>query len=232
MGKSTSEPVSPLVKKSRQNKLKATSERFIPEPDLVVRNSTSDPDYSQLKYKSKPNPGLKSPLKKKSRQNKIKATLEPDLPTIKSNPEPEVVHSKSTSEPVSSYNLETKSTSEPRSPIFKKKSTSEPTDVVLKKQKAKTVAKIQIDSDSDDGGNSSGSDCSFALPKRLESSRTSQRPKRERKFSSLSEIERAKLKNIPTNERLEILAKANKLDKKAKPSSSERNQLSKGNPFY
>lgn len=238
--KSTSEPVSPLIKKSRQNKLKTVSERepykaqFIPDPDLVfIRNSTSDPDCSQFKMKSKSTPEPKSPLTKKSRQNKLKATREPDLPTVKSIPEPELFHSKSTAEPVSPFNLESKSTSEPHSPIFSRanKSTSEPADVVLKKQKAKTFPKIQIDTDSDDEGNSSGSDCSFSLPKRLETSRASQRPKRERKFSNLSEIERAKLKNIPTSERLEILAKANKLDKKVK-TPSERNQLSKENPFY
>ena len=124
--------------------------------------------------------------------------------------------------------LGVKSTSEPRSPIFSRKKaiTGHSDSVVLKKQKAKTLPKIQIDSDSDDAGNSSGSECNFALPKG--NAISNQRPKRERKFSSLSEIERAKLKNIPTNERMEILAKR---DKKVKPKASDRNALSRDNPF-
>jgi len=149
---------------------------------------------------------------------------------IKSTSEPfsSTFESKSTSEPLSPVALGVKSTSEPRSPIFsrKKASTGHSDSVVLKKQKAKTLPKIQIDSDSDDAGNSSGSECNFALPKGKAIS--NQRPKRERKFSSLSEIERAKLKNIPTNERLEILAKR---DKKVKPKASDRNALSRDNPF-
>jgi hypothetical protein len=99
----------------------------------------------------------------------------------------------------------------------------------------KKPPKIQIDSDSEDGdGNNSGSDLNFPHP--VETCRTSQRPKRERKFRNLSEMERARLKNIPTHERVAILAGAKTTDEvqssKKISKLSERNQLSKENPFH
>jgi len=106
---------------------------------------------------------------------------------------------------------------------------------MMKNKKVKKAPKIQIDSDSEDGGgNSSGSELNFTLP--VETCTVSQRPRREKKFGNLSEIERARLKNIPTHERVAILAGAKTTDevKSTKKASkmSERNKLSKENPFY
>jgi len=129
---------------------------------------------------------------------------------------------------------QSRSTSEPVSPILSRKKDfciPEANSIVLKK-KNKVIDKIHIDSDSDDGGNSSGSDCSYVpetsnKAKALQTGRR-ERPKREKKFSNLSEIERAKLKNIPTDEREKILAKR---ESRTLKGSADRNQLSKDNPF-
>jgi len=211
--KSTSEPESPNCKKTKITK--STSE---PESPIFKKTkSTSEPHSPQQEVVcAKPDQSKKMIQIYEVPESRLKSTSEPK----ELSPEPVIILSKSTSEP--------------HSPILlKSKSTSEPDDyIVLKKQKNKYVAKIQIDSDSDDEENSSGSVCH--QPKGVDTAkvcRVSSRPRRERKFSSLSEIERAKLKNIPTAERKKILAEYEKKQKKEKP--QERNQqLSKENPFY
>ena len=99
----------------------------------------------------------------------------------------------------------------------------------MRKKKAKVVQKINMDSDSEDAGNSSGSEESYQVS--VEATRRA-RPQREKKFSNLSEIERAKLKNIPTHERRAILAGAKQTHEVQINKSSDRNKLSKENPFY
>jgi len=134
---------------------------------------------------------------------------------------------KSTSEPRSPVNSTLKSTSEPLSPIFSRKKTN--STFRMRKKKAKVVQKINMDSDSEDAGNSSGSEESYQVS--VEATRRA-RPQREKKFSNLSEIERAKLKNIPTHERRAILAGAKQTHEVQINKSSDRNKLSKENPFY
>eukprot|EP00092_Neocalanus_flemingeri_P055702 GFUD01065894.1.p1 GENE.GFUD01065894.1~~GFUD01065894.1.p1 ORF type:complete len:729 (-),score=230.93 GFUD01065894.1:135-2201(-) len=241
--KSTSEPDSPKINSkstSVQNsiKIKSKSTSESESPQFKTLKSTSEPDSTQFVastlHLEQPDPQhVNSSYDAVSQQTKQYASLveEPNFPKMKFTQEPEIVETESNLPIIS----KTKSTSEPHSPIFtKSKSRAEPLNpIVFKKQKHKYVPKIQIDSDSDDGGNSSGSDCNFQPAKSLETledDHVTTRPRRQRQFSSLSEIERAKLKNIPTDERKRILDEYAVKQKKKKP--QDRNQLSKENPFY
>eukprot|EP00092_Neocalanus_flemingeri_P033060 GFUD01035954.1.p1 GENE.GFUD01035954.1~~GFUD01035954.1.p1 ORF type:complete len:1471 (+),score=415.21 GFUD01035954.1:79-4491(+) len=243
--KSTSEPDSPKINSkstSVQNslKIKSKSTSESESPQFKTLKSTSEPDsphsvVSTLHLEQPDPQHVNSSYDAVSQQTKQYASLveEPNFPKMKFTQEPEIVETESNLPIIS----KTKSTSEPHSPIFtKSKSRSEPLNpnpIVFKKQKHKYVPKIQIDSDSDDGGNSSGSDCNFQPAKSLETledDHVTTRPRRQRQFSSLSEIERAKLKNIPTDERKRILEDYAVKQKKKKP--QDRNQLSTENPFY
>jgi len=196
------------------------------EQRTVVDLATKSRSSSPVRAKSTSEP--RSPG-----HSEAKSTSEPRSPSI---PAP-----KSPSETRSSSPSVTKSTSEPRSPIIsKRKSTSEPLSPILsrkksnasvrmKTKKTRAVKKITVDSDSEDAGNSSGSEESFKVS--VEGTRRA-RPQREKKFSNLTEIERAKLKNIPTHERRAILAGAKQTHEVQITKPSDRNKLSKENPFY
>jgi len=151
----------------------------------------------------------------------------PSKPHYPGNSNIKITGTKSTSEPRSPEVSTVKTNSESDSPIISSKRKSTP--IFKVKKKNVKPSKIVVDSDSEDGG-SSGSESSFQIP--VEKRRTSQRPRREMKFRNLSEIDRAKLKNIPTVMREAILAGAKQTHEVKITKASDRNKLSRENPFY
>merc|ERR1719233_1679453 len=228
--KSLTEAVAPNISPAKS---KPVSSSII---DLEVNSTSEQRTLVDLATKSRSSSPLRSKSTSEPRSpgpSEAKSTSEPRSP---SNPAPKSPSesrsssptvTKSTSEPWSPPISRTKSTSEPLSPIFSRKKPN--ASVRMRKKKTRVVQKITVDSDSEDAGNSSGSEESFKVS--VDATRRA-RPQREKKFSNLTEIERAKLKNIPTHERRAILAGAKQTHEVHITKPSDRNKLSKENPFY
>jgi len=214
--------------------VRSKPESSSPIIDLEVISATEQRTLVDLATKSRSSSPVRSKSTSEPRSpgpSEAKSTSEPRSPC---NPVPKSPSesstpsvTKSTSEPRSPKISKMKSTSEPLSPIFSRKKPN--ASVRMRKKKSRVVQKITVDSDSEDGGNSSGSEESFKVS--VETTRRA-RPQREKKFSNLTEIERAKLKNIPTHERRAILAGAKQTHEVQITKASDRNKLSKENPFY